>query len=70
MIFLRYCQKQEVNQIGKKDVYNFFNYYNKLSDTTKRDYYYAIRILWKLLDRPKDPPYPSTLQRQFGKKKS
>ncbi len=60
--FLNYCDKRgkkRPEEIGKKDVYNFFKEKNNLAKSTKRDYWYAIRVLWQFLDRPNDPPYPN-----------
>jgi len=60
--FLNFCKKNgktTPHEIGKKDVYQFFNKNKNLKNTTKRDYYYAIRALWlHVLNRPNDPPYP------------
>ena len=50
-------------QIGKRHVYEFFERHADFSVTTQRDYYYAIRLLWRLLGRDSRPPKPKALER-------
>lgn len=54
--FITFCQRP-AEQIGKRQVHEFFER-TPLSQTTRRDYYYAIALLWRLLDRRGDPPRP------------
>lgn len=54
--FIDFCGRPAA-QIGNKHVKQFFNE-SQLSPTTKLDYYYAIRLLWKELRRTKLPPKP------------
>lgn len=51
------------HQTGKKHVHQFFDE-KKFSTSTARDYWYAIRILWRLIDRVGEPPKPPILSNQ------
>lgn len=48
-------------QIGRRQVHEFFER-NAFARTTARDYYYAIRLLWRLLGRGGVPPAPKSLK--------
>lgn len=55
--FVRWCAC-DPQQIGKNDVYAFFRAHDYFAETTRRDYWYAVRLLWRAVGRPKDPPKP------------
>lgn len=59
-VFVGYCASQlqlkSLGQIGKKHVESFFVSRWNLSEKTKTHYWYAIRILWKLLAKIGEPP--------------
>ncbi len=57
--FYEACQVKHPAQIGKKHVYDFLN--QDMADSTRRDYWYAIRQLWKQLGR-NDPPKPKRIE--------
>jgi hypothetical protein len=57
--FVAWCGCQP-EQIGRRHVYAFLE--QPLAQTTRRDYYYAILLLWELLGRPVKPPMPSGFQ--------
>lgn len=48
-------------QTGKKHVHQFFSE-KKFAASTARDYWYAIRTLWALMDRAGEPPKPQNLK--------
>lgn len=60
--FLNFCSKNRGKttpyEVGKKDVHLFFKNKSNLTQSTKRDYWYSIRVLWNILNRPSDPPWP------------
>lgn len=45
-------------QIGKRHVWQYFEAHGHLAPTTKRDHWYAIRLLWQAMGRVGDPPRP------------
>lgn len=49
--------KKPLEQIGKKDIYDYWRANAELSDDTRRDHYYAFKILWEILDRTGLPPH-------------
>jgi len=56
--FVEFCQRPAA-QIGRRQVYEFFEAHeHEISPTTQRDYYYAIALLWRLLGRNSKPPMP------------
>ena len=54
--FVDWC-KCSPEQIGKKHVHQFFAKH-EFAVSTERDYWYAIRLLWRLIGRSSDPPRP------------
>ncbi len=54
--FIEYS-KCRPEQVGKRHVYEFFEG-NALSETTARDYWYALKHLWEMLGRDGEPPKP------------
>lgn len=49
------CQVKYPTQIGKRHVHDFLN--QDMAETTRRDYWYAIRQFWQLLGRGDPPRY-------------
>lgn len=45
------------HHVSRRQVYDFYRYQCQ-SQTTKRDYYYSMRLMWKALGREDDPPKP------------
>lgn len=70
-VFVSYCSSQlglkSLGQLGKKHVENFFVSRWDLSEKTKTHYWYAIRILWKLLAKIGEPPKPFERLTPHGK---
>ncbi|WP_041656266.1 hypothetical protein [Marinobacter nauticus] len=58
--FLKYCGCP-ADQIGNRHVRKFFED-NFMAQSTKRDYYYAIKLLWLMLGRQKNPDKPKELE--------
>lgn len=58
---IKFCGKPPA-QIGKKDIMKFYAY-KDISDSTARDYYYAIIDLWQALGRKGSPPKPPQLRK-------
>jgi hypothetical protein len=56
-IFMRFCHCRHPEQIGRRQVYAFWES-RQWRPTTARDYYRAIQLLWKLLGRTGTPPAP------------
>lgn len=52
--FVSWC-KCSPHQIGKKHVHAFFEKMN-FAPLTERDYWYAIKLLWEILERQGKPP--------------
>ncbi len=48
-------------QIGKRHVWEFFEAHDHWEPTTKRDHWYAVRLLWHTIGRPGDPPKPPSV---------
>lgn len=48
-----------LDQIGRKQVWKFYEAHAQLAPKTLNDYGYAFRLLWELLSRTGDPPFPS-----------
>lgn len=46
------------NQVGRAHIHRYYARHKDLSSTTLRDHFYAYRLLWKLLNRPGEPPRP------------
>ena len=46
------------DQIGRLQIHRYYERHQHLSQRTLQDHYYAIRHLWELLERPKNPPKP------------
>jgi hypothetical protein len=61
--FIRWC-KCAPHQTGKNHVHNFFEEKN-FSASTARDYWYAIKVLWKIMDRAGTPPKPLIQQKKL-----
>ena len=47
-----------LQQIGRKQVWQFYAAHNHLSEKTLAEYGYAFRLLWELLGRTGEPPWP------------
>ena len=47
-----------LQQIGRKQVWHFYAAHNHLSEKTLTEYGYAFRLLWELLGRTGEPPWP------------
>ncbi|WP_286715712.1 hypothetical protein [Marinobacter sp. tcs-11] len=58
--FIKYCDCPP-DQIGNRHVTKFFED-NIMAQSTKRDYYYAIKLLWHMLGRNKNPKKPKVLE--------
>jgi len=56
--FLQNVGVSSPHNIGKKHVHRFYERHAHFSETTMRDYYYAIKKLWLLAGRPGSPPKP------------
>lgn len=50
--------KKPLEQIGKRDIHEYWRANAGLSDDTKRDHFYAFKTLWEILGRGGDPPHP------------
>jgi hypothetical protein len=50
--------KKPLEQIGKRDIHEYWRVNEALSVDTKRDHFYAFKTLWEILGRDADPPYP------------
>lgn len=60
--FVQWCAS-DPRQIGKRHVHEFFEAH-AFAPTTTRDYWYAIRVLWRLLHRG-DPPALNNQQQRL-----
>lgn len=49
-------RRKPLEQIGKKDIHEYWRAHVALSADTKRDHYYAFKTLWEILGRAGDPP--------------
>lgn len=47
-----------LEQIGRKQVWKFYEAHGHLSDKTLAEYGYAFRLLWLILGRTGEPPWP------------
>jgi hypothetical protein len=47
-----------LDQVGRKQVWQFYAAHGHLSAKTLAEYGYAFRLLWELLDRKGVPPWP------------
>lgn len=47
-----------LQQIGRKQVWQFYAAHNHLSEKTLAEYGYAFRLFWELLGRTGEPPWP------------
>jgi hypothetical protein len=54
--FIKWCGRAP-HQIGRRQVHEFYRAHD-FAPTTARDYHYAIRLLWQVLERPGEPPRP------------
>ena len=59
-LFVEFCQRP-VEQIGKKQVYEFYESHGFLP-STERDYHYAICLLWERLGRTGPVPKPPSMK--------
>lgn len=55
--FIAWTGCRDPRQIGKSHVRSYFDAHD-FAPSTARDHWYAIRLLWHTLERPKDPPPP------------
>ena len=44
--------------IGRAHIHRYYERHRHLAESTMRDHYYAICLLWGLLDRTGNPPKP------------
>lgn len=51
-----WCRKP-LEQIGNKDLHEYWRVHSALSDDTKRDHFYAFKVLWEILGRDGVPPH-------------
>jgi hypothetical protein len=49
-----------LEQIGRKHVWRFYQTHSHLSEKTLAEYGYAFRLLWELLGRAGESPWPKT----------
>lgn len=49
-----------LQQVGRKQVWQFYQTHSHLSEKTLAEYGYAFRLLWDLLGRTGEPPWPKT----------
>lgn len=57
----RVCEFSDIHhveQLGKKQIIAFYKSHKHLSHTTLRNYFYAMKLLYKMLGRKGDPPEP------------
>ena len=51
-------------QVGRAHLHRYWARQRHLSERTRQDHWYAVRLLWELLDRAGQPPRPP-LQSNF-----
>jgi hypothetical protein len=51
-----------LDQIGRKQVWSFYEAHGHLAPKTLAEYGYAFRLLWELLRRPGEPPWPKACE--------
>lgn len=44
--------------VGRAHIHRYYKRHSHLAESTKRDHYYAVKLLWGLLDRTGNPPKP------------
>lgn len=44
--------------VGRAHIHRYYERHSHLAESTKRDHYYAVQFLWRLLDRTGNPPKP------------
>ena len=54
--FITWCGRAP-HQIGRRQVHEFYRAH-AFAPTTARDYDSAIKLLWRTMERPGDPPRP------------
>ena len=57
-----------LQQIGRKQVWGFYQAHSQLSEKTLFEYGYAFRLLWELLGRTGEPPWPKVPESVTDKK--
>ena len=57
-----------LQQIGRKQVWQFYQANSHLSANTLAEYGYAFRLLWELLGRTGEPPWPKVPESVTDKK--
>lgn len=45
-------------QIGRAHIHRYWARQSQLADRTRQDHWYALCLLWALLERPGEPPKP------------
>lgn len=48
--------------IGRAHIHRYYSRFSHLADSTIRDHYYALVLLWEWLGRSGAPPKPNTLR--------
>lgn len=48
--------------IGRAHIHRYYNRFSHLADSTIRDHYYALVLLWQWQGRSGTPPKPNTLR--------
>ncbi len=56
----------DIRQMGRRQVWEFYANNSTLSDKTLLEYFYAFKLLWCLLQRAGEPPRPKNRQRYSG----
>lgn len=65
LAFAEFCAgegAQSLGQVGDRHVIRYWRATADLSDTTRYNHWLALRILWRLAGKPKEPPAPRLLQ--------
>jgi len=61
--FVKWCNTP-AEQIGRKHVHIFFEE-KRFAARTESDYFYAIKKLWEMIGRGKEPPRPPSMQHRL-----
>jgi hypothetical protein len=55
-----------LGQIGRKQAWSFYEAHGHLALKTLAEYGHAFRLLWELLRRPGEPPWPKSKGSESG----
>ena len=62
LLFVEWLETQEpgrdLAQLGKRHIINFWQAHRHLTDKTRYEYWLALCVLWKLMEKPGKPPRP------------